>query len=498
MTAPEPAPHPLEALLVRGADSRSTPVGPRRLNKYGAAPRVRRALALGSCTCSSPSARAWRAAEAARRALSEGESVAARLDAVRARLLDAFIKDERDVEVALMPSGTDVEYVPLALALARDPRPITNVVVAPDAVGSGTPMASAGLYFNEVTPVSKTRTRGEPLHPELAARVEVVTIRARDARGAPLSPEQVDARVARAVEQAVAAGRGVVLHRVAHCKTGMRVPSGDALADLAAGLDVPPVVVVDAAQGRVSRASIERFVSRGWLVSVTGSKFFGGPPFCGALFMPRAAIGLPEGALGRLPAWIGEFVSRDLAPPAWRAAADWPARDETGLLLRWEAALAEIEAFFDTPLQTRERVLDAFARLAPAALAGVEGVDVLEDVSPERTCGPLEDHQTVFSFTARDAQGRSWSRERLLALHHALNTRDERAFHLGQPVWLGEEASGPLYALRVALGAPLLCDVASDAALGADLDARLGWLEGALGALADALTQTLPHIEEPS
>ena len=46
------------------------------------------------------------------------------------------------------------------------------------------------------------------------------------------------------------------------------------------------IVVIDACQLRCHPHAIARYVDKGYLALVTGSKFFTGPPFSGAVVMP--------------------------------------------------------------------------------------------------------------------------------------------------------------------------------------------------------------------
>ena len=49
-------------------------------------------------------------------------------------------------------------------------------------------------------------------------------------------------------------------------------------------------VLVDACQMRLPLERIRACLAAGWMVLVTGSKFFGGPPFAGALLVPAPII----------------------------------------------------------------------------------------------------------------------------------------------------------------------------------------------------------------
>ena len=104
-------------------------------------------------------------------------------------------------------------------------------------------------------------------------------------------------------------------------------------------------VVVDACQMRVAPERVRACLEAGWMVLLTGSKFFGGPAFAGALLVPAGvAARAPE--LAPLPPGLAGYFTRPEWPGAWqRIAADLPERANLGLVLRWQAALWEMRAF---------------------------------------------------------------------------------------------------------------------------------------------------------
>ena len=73
---------------------------------------------------------------------------------------------------------------------------------------------------------------------------------------------------------------------LAGSKTGLLAPSLEAAAELRQRHRGRLDVLVDACQMRLSPERIRACLAAGWMVLVTGSKFFGGPPFAGALLVP--------------------------------------------------------------------------------------------------------------------------------------------------------------------------------------------------------------------
>ena len=84
------------------------------------------------------------------------------------------------------------------------------------------------------------------------------------------------------------------------------------------------------------------YLDRGYLVIVTGSKFFTGPAFSGALLVP-AGLANAVDAIGEIAPGFREYSSRSDWPVHWRALRSrFPVRANLGQWLRWEAALEEI------------------------------------------------------------------------------------------------------------------------------------------------------------
>jgi hypothetical protein len=167
----------------------------------------------------------------------------------------------------------------------------------------------------------------------------------------------------------------VVVHVLDVSKTGLLAPGLPALRRLQArhrdGIDV----VVDACQGRLDAARVRAYLAEGWLVLVTGSKFFTGPAFVGAVVLPPALAA----RLGRPPpVGLGDYAGRDQWPRCGAAAA-LPDRPNLGLTLRWTAALAEMRAFAETPPAWRHQAFSNFATGVRDSIAACADLVALAD-----------------------------------------------------------------------------------------------------------------------
>ncbi|MEO1528425.1 MAG: hypothetical protein AAFX06_23630 [Planctomycetota bacterium] len=385
-----------------------------------------------------------------------------------------------DVEIALTPSGTDAELLAVALA-DRDPdRPIFNLIIGPDEVGSGTVRAASGLHYDARVPHGGSAVQGSPVDRQLENRIQVHSVDVRDARGLPRTPTDLDTEVQQLVSQAVADGYQVLLHAVAHSKTGVFAPRLETLQRIQSQLSSDVTVIVDAAQGRLGSAfgtvAFADLVRQGWIINFTGSKFFSGPPFSAALIVPRS-LKVSRRTRG-LPPTFGNYFSRAEMPKSWTAIRQsMDSWINVPAIARWTAAVAEIQAFQSVAPLERAAIMQSFAHSAVEHLSARSGLSVLPAFEQQQSDWVTTQDgyaPTVISFSVQSSE--SFGRKALSTIHRSLNQLEPMPIQLGQPV----QISPGNWVLRVALGAPLLVRVAKDASLGDDLTTRLNWLDDTL------------------
>jgi selenocysteine lyase/cysteine desulfurase len=484
----------VEQLLVSGGDTRLVVNPQTGRNGYECLPRPSGVVPFGSCTSSTVSQRGFDAAQNLQRTIcGNHDSLHSATEAagnVRRRLSELLTLPS-GVEVALAPSGTDVEMLALALAAGSGERKVMNIVVGPSEVGSGTPQAAACCHYDRITPSGRQVVAGEPVDRHLASRVDVRTVDLRTAHGVMLPESDIDAAIVELVVEASEADAIVLLHVVAHSKTGVHAPSLTCVERLRTASD-DVVVVVDAAQGRFSRRGLRDVLQRNYLVMFTGSKFYGGPPFSGALLVPpRFQPAVRH--LNELPAGFADYFTAAEMPESWAEIRQvLPAEPNIGAVLRWSAALAEIEAYYRVPDQLRLQVLRFFEAEVPKVLGASDVIHLLPVFPPvydETSERLLESKTTVFGFWVTPNGARhSLGKADLKVMHTELASdlsvdhpgTDQpvvaRTYHLGQPVDLGPAGS----VLRVALGGEMITRLATDERLGRSLDERLDWLRSQL------------------
>ncbi|NND99149.1 MAG: hypothetical protein HKN47_17670, partial [Pirellulaceae bacterium] len=211
---PEQRTETYQQTMVSGCDRRLRP-GSDGLNVYGAAVHPRAAIPLSSCTCSSPSERAFTAGKRVFEQLRCTTDRSVTVPNVLTRVRDTIrrcLELPPDTEIALTPSGTDVELLALALIAGTDDREIVNIIVGPHEVGSGTLRAASACHYDTRLPRGCEAVIGEPVNAAFASRVTIERVDVRDQRGRILAAAEVDIAVTEMVAAAVARGAQVVLH----------------------------------------------------------------------------------------------------------------------------------------------------------------------------------------------------------------------------------------------------------------------------------------------
>lgn len=469
---------PADLLLTTGGDERLLVDPQSGLNRYGCSPKPRPwAITFASTTATSVSDGAFTHVEGLRRRLADAAR-AGRLEAEYAAAMDEVRAEiprqcgmVPGTEAIVTPSGTDAEFYALHLALAADRRPLTSIVIAPRETASNVLQAASGRHYNATTAMGHLVTVDAPVDEGTAARVELAILQVRDQSGQPLAVDEVNRAAEALVECEVARGRRVLLHLLDTSKTGLVAPGAAFTVDLARRFAGHLDVVVDASQLRLSRASVARYLGHGFMVIVTGSKFFTGPPFAGALLVPPAIGGRVLLGQAALPEGYNAYTERHCWPDSWE---NWcrPMGGEAnlGLLMRWWAALWEMAAFHAVPPPEARRILERFLASIHAAIGAMPRLRLLPCPAPERDEAVSWDGlATILTFAVTPPKARApLGMDDLRRLHVWLNRdvspllpakareKDRRlaalACHIGQPVLVGESLSG----LRLAAGARLV------------------------------------------
>jgi len=486
-------------LLIDGGDLRLALDRPWGRNAYGCPPSPDpELLCFASSTASPISERAYARAELARErlmhaAISIGvdEALDRRTEEMRGELR-RHLGLADDVDIVFSPSGTDSQLHALALARSLLGDRLTTVVVGGDQTGSGTAASARGRHFSARTASGLTVGKDAPIE-GLGGEALLLPL----FEGASMRPRgNAGTAVLDAVQALVSDGRHVLLQIMDSSKLGWRAPDRSCLDEVARRWPGRVQVLVDACQMRLGRQRLREHLDRGHLVLISGSKFFGGPAFSGALLVPGAiASALRTGH--PIAAGLLDYVNRSDWPTAWTdLRARSAPRANIGQWLRWEAALQEIADY--------HRVPEAFRRMAVKQLGEViESLvalsPVLRPIATEALAADQGECEfafpTIFPF-ALQRDGHLLGLGETQAVYRAL--QDDLSGHfegrmaavaarkclIGQPVRIERADGVPFAALRLCIGARQITETWCE-----DLTAARINLEAEIDHIADVVAK---------
>ena len=524
MTENEALNLPTATLMSAGGDDRITLDEQSGLNSYGCAPEPIRAISFSSSTASVISAAAFAHAHTVHHQLRQGirddpaDILYARyLRQARGRVRTLYGLDGRNgiTDIVFGASGTDLEYLALALAL-QSGQPVTNIVVEVDEVGSGCLFSQAGQYFADRTALGFDVEKGAYLDGFDAENIVVETLKTRSDAGPVRDETSYATALLSAAHQAIAAGRRPLLHIVHRSKTGIITPSLSAIDAVLAAHGDAVDLVVDACQGRISPAAIHAYLDRGATVFLTGSKFIGGPPFSAWALVPeRLAKRMNTGTVSA--PGLAHFFGRGDMPVRW-TACDGMVQPHVnfGLLLRLEAGLFELQRLFALPQDRVDAVIAAFGH-AMRTLSADRPFRLIEGAADDPSAG---DHVVagqsvphaldrkmlfVIAITLQHPEtGLSLCFEEARAIYRFLyadmsgqfaDPADQMAageiIHLGQPVkCLKTDEKNWAPTLRLSLSAPQIFDM-----VGLDSDGLATRFAADLDRIAAKIRLAVAHLD---
>jgi len=462
-SAPEIALPFLEDLLTGGGDARIVR-GANGVNKYGcyAIPKPE-LLSYGSCTASTiskagfaASAGLYRWLKAAARLEDSAATYARELNRMRGELVALHgLTHLSGLDIIFGASGTDLHLFAAQL-LCLD-APLLVIMAEAAETGSGVPAALNGRHFSDCTALGGVVTQGEWIGRK--SNVEVAEVKCRAENGDLYSASVIDAEVEKLTASAIAKGQRVLLILTDLSKTGLAIPSPACALALKRRYADKLDILVDACQFRLSKVTIRAYLEQDFLLAMTGSKFVTGPAFSGALFVPRSMAQRLRGR--KLPLMLSLYSPRADWPDTWAARSTLPDVANYGLLLRFEAALAELRAFHTLSETDIRAFLETFAAAIQKRLNDDPVFVPLatQEINRQPLAGQMSwDHiPTIFPFLMRRESGILLNKDEMKKIYEL--TTAARC-QLGQPV-----ASG---ALRLCVDMRLIVDALSPGGRGGE------------------------------
>jgi hypothetical protein len=479
---------PIERMLVLGGDHRLLVDQDTQLNGYGCRPFPRpEAITFSSSTATSISKYAYDRVEK-RRQQFISEAIASSIHSAVAN----FAQEVRDgicrqlgigsglTEVVITASGTDSFLIAQGLTRLLSDSPITTLIVGVEESGSGVKLALQERHFADDTALSDSVHKGQLLSTG-SNRERQIDIPVRDKSGRAVPIEVLDNQVRNLVAANAEAGNYVILHAMNHSKLGYSGPSRALLIELKQKFGSKVCVVVDACQMRLDREEIIEYLKHQMIVIVTGSKFFTGPPFSGAILIPEQIVLniLENGA--KFDTGFNAYCAKEDLPQRLRTILRGESKNfNLGSIFRWSAAISEMERYYEIPPVVRVRAVSEFCERVESILSAAPFIEphyqnLCRDI-PLDTLGELSGRRMIFPFflyREHDGIRELCAEKQVRQIYTLLNQDCSKRFsynnarefrllaqmcHIGQPVAVMHRSGVSTAVLRISVGARIFSE----------------------------------------
>jgi hypothetical protein len=238
-----------------------------------------------------------------------------------------------DFEIFFAPSGSHLVYYQLLFSALLYPenQPI-NFLTCPEELGSGTQIAAHGKHFSVLNQFGESISINSDISENIQPKV--VMLPARDKAG-----HIVDNRAK--LKQLISKYKG--LPKIVSLVFGSKSGIEDNLFIIDEIEATNTIWTVDLCQFRNKKDLINSLLSKGYILLITGSKFYQAPPFCGALLVPKDICNrLVECKAAPAKEFKNIFSKYDIPeclPEIRKQLRDYK---NLGLHLRWKCALHEM------------------------------------------------------------------------------------------------------------------------------------------------------------
>lgn len=426
----------IEELLVSGCDERIQPRGADGTNQYFLNPfEFEGLLHRGTCTASTLDPESLSMLEALD--LGDMEKHFEEVVEDHAKRIKALLQtpDGTAFEVFFAPSGSDLAYYPLLFKqMLSDNKEVVNLVTCPEELGSGTRLATRGLFhaaqnqFGDAIP-KEGDVPGIPA-------IELCELRGRNDQGHIVDNHK---EILEAVERF--SDRDLIVNLVYGSKSGIE----DNLAVLEDLSSRDILCTVDLCQFRNSKHLVQQLLAEGCLIFLTGSKFYQSPPFCGCMLVPEIICEkLDDAPVDAAIHYRKLYAKYDIPKRFSRLRKELPDFKNLGLHLRWKCAIREMEEFDNTDKSETLSLIEQWNSFATNRLSEKGCFELMPDMQLT--------NKSIISFKVK-TEDAFWDYDQLWDLFKRLVTGEYdlgpyRRIFIGQPVRYDNGSF-----LRLALGA---------------------------------------------
>lgn len=480
---------PIERILVLGGDHRLAVDHKTLLNGYGCRPFPRpEAITFSSSTATSISKYAYDLVEKRRQqfiseAIKNGlhTAVACLAQEVRDGISRQLNIASNIADAVITASGTDSFLIAQGLARLVSGGALTTLIVGVEESGSGVKLALQERHFADDAALSYAVQKGQLLSAEnnLDRQIDIPV---RDTSGNEVPISVLDSRVRDLVATHVEAGNFVVVHAMNHSKLGYSGPSRALLIELKQRFGPKVCIVVDACQMRLDREEIIEYLEDQMIVIITGSKFFTGPPFSGAILIPEKIVHDVQTSGAKFDTGFNSYCAKEDFPLRLRNVLPGHCQSfNLGPIFRWVAAISEMARYYEIPPAIRVREVPRFCERLEDILLATPFIELYYQNSCRNTplgieLGELSGRRMIFPFFLyylHDGVREVCSEKQVQQIYTLLNQdcskyfsyKNAREFrllaqmcHIGQPVSAIHRSGVRTAVLRISAGARIFSE----------------------------------------
>jgi hypothetical protein len=162
-------------------------------------------------------------------------------------------------------------------------------------------------------------------------------------------------------------------------KLGYQSPSEKMMQKLNSLNNLSMQIIVDGSQLRLDPKDIQNYLNKGYIVTITGSKYFTGPPYSGALILPKSVSKLIHSVKNTLPEGLTEYYHHSDWPKSWFCSNNLSDGFNYGSYMRWNASIVEMERYYKTPILYRNMGVEMFCNFVEDSIKDAAFLEPLYD-----------------------------------------------------------------------------------------------------------------------
>lgn len=459
---------PTEEILMSGGDTRLYLDKDKLLNMYGCRPFPRLdALSFSSSTATSISNYAFEKSQNYRiRIIKEAfeTNLSSTYNKIHSYIINQLLNliKVKDRNIFLAPSGTDIALYFAGLLNDYNKGKLIHILVGSDETGSGVSLALQGRHFASLT-AKNIIVEKEALINGFHER-KVVNITIKKSNGELKMLSDIESEIIEKIKQIINDNMTPVLHIIDQSKLGFKAPSFEFIKKLSLKFNM--IFQLDNSQMRMSKANLKKYLNiKSCFITITGSKFFTGPPFSGALIFPSNYKSLLNEC--EMPSGLKDYFSLySYHENNMNNSVD---NYNFGMSFRWYAAIQEINRYEKVPSSLKLIASLHFNNYVENIIKSCDFLEYLETknnvdknidiktihpfyVKKNNVVLTFEECTTLYRLLNEDISLKIYgfsSQDKLLAI---------RKCHIGQPVKVGHITNLNSAVVRINFGSRIISD----------------------------------------